>query len=347
MPQDVTFDIPFPSRISPDTDWARPRLLAWMRQRGLLPSAEDVRYEKSIDIASVVGRFHPQATGADLELAMDQMGFFRYYDDHFDGELGEDPRAAALEASKVITVLRDPRRADLSVPMVAAFADMWGRSAHGMSPAWQERAARDWEYFLSGFAAEAACRQAGRALDIAAYLELRRLTIGVRPVVNLAERIGRYEVPACMFAGGNLVQMRDIAEDVVTLVNDVQSAEREAGQGQLLFNSVLLLERRLALPRSRAIEYVRDLVNDRMRTFLRLEETLPGMCDALGLTAAEQRSVSGYVTDGLRTVIRGNYDWGNSTARYRTGETAMFAGRNGSFQVAATFGAPADVPVRT
>ncbi|MFD0385822.1 pentalenene synthase [Streptomyces stramineus] len=317
MPQDIEFFIPFPSRISPEVNRARPRHVAWMQDHGLLPTTEAVAYQKAIDTAVVVGRFHPQAVGDELNLAMDQMAFFRYYDDHFDGTLGQDPQKTEHEARRVIEVLHEPGRADRSVPMVAAFADMWSRSAEGMPSAWRERAARDWEHFLSGFAVEAACR-GRKVLDIPVYLELRRLTIGVRPVVNLAERISRYEVPPRMFAGGNLVQMRDLAEDVVTLVNDVQSVEKEAGKGDFLFNSVLLLEHSHHLSRPEAISAVRDMVNDRMRTFLHLEEGLPRLCDGLALTAQEQEAVAGYVTDGLRTVIRGNYDWGNSTRRYRS-----------------------------
>jgi pentalenene synthase len=327
MPQDIEFFMPIPSRRSPDYARTRAHHLAWPRALGLLNSEAAEQRHLQADYADLAARFYPSATGPDADLGVDLMTFFFLFDDLFDGPRGEDPRAARALTDAVAAALDGPLPAD--APAIAhGFSDVWRRTRRGMSPAWCARAARTWRGYLSGHVGEAASRhRRAPCASTAEYLALRRHTIGAQPTVDLAERVGHYEVHQGLFDSAFIAAMLRIAIDTNLIDNDIASLEKEAARGEQN-NIVLVVQRERGWPLPRCIAHLQDEVRTRIEQFLLLEGCLPKVYDTYGLPAAERATADTYLNDGIRALIRGAYDWHRRSGRYSP-EYAIPAGRLG------------------
>lgn len=312
MPQGMDLHIPFPGRISPDADRARRVHLAWPRSHGLLPGPAAERRHLMGAYADLAAGFHPTATGADLDLGVDQQSWYFLFDDHFDGPVGSDPDAVRALVREVASTLDGPGAA--RHPLARAFADLWGRSAAGMSGAWRARAAADWRMYLDGYVGEAHARSRARPPAFADHLALRTRTIGALPVLDMAERVGHYECPARALASPLLGDLRQLAVEVVILDNDIVSVEKEEAVGEI--NLVLLLQGERRCSRTAAMELMRAMVEERTNRFIALEQELPALAESLGLDETERTALERYDHDALRTLMRGAYDWHQSVERY-------------------------------
>lgn len=312
MPQGVNLHIPFPSRRSPDAERAQAVHLVWPRSHGLLPDEPSARRHLMGSYADVAARFHPTATGDDLDLAVDQQSWYFLFDDHFDGPSGADADRVRELVADVASALDDPGAP--RHPLGRAFADLWERSATGMSGTWRARAAADWHAYLGGYVDEALTRGADRLPRFADHLALRARTIGALPVLDMAERVGHYECPARALDSPLLQEMRRLAVEVVVLDNDIVSVEKEDAVGDV--NLVLLLERRRGCSRAEAVRAMCDMVAQRSDRFVALERQLPALAGGTGLDDGERAALERYDRDALRTLMRGAYDWDQHAERY-------------------------------
>lgn len=218
MPRGVMLHIPFPSRISPDVEVVRPGQLSWPRSFDLLATPDEEAHHLRGGYAELAARFHPTAIGADLTLAVDQLTWYFLFDDSFDGPLGEVPEDVRRRTDEVSSVLDAPSgRRTRTEPIVIAFADLWARSSDGMSASWCARAARNWRSYLCGYVAEAVNRAQRAAPSFTDLLALRSETIGVQGVLDLAERVGHFELPEPVYHSSLLTSMRRITAEVVVL----------------------------------------------------------------------------------------------------------------------------------
>ena len=316
MPQGIATHIPFPSRISPDAERAGAGFLAWPRAFGLLSSADAERRHIQGSYPELAARFHPAATGGDLDLGVDQQSWFFIFDDQFDDARGREPELARQLVEPVIDVLTSPR--DLAprdtAPLVAAFADLWARSRQGMSSSWCARTAGNWHRYLAGHVTEAVNRGLDARPSFASHLLLRRDTCGVPPILDIAERLGHFELSEWVYASPLVTELRVIAAEVVVLDNEIFSLEKEEAAGDN--NLVLIAERDSGCSRSAAIDHVCGLIRERTERFVALEHLVPPLCDDLRLDRHERTALRCYLADALRPVMRGAHDWQQHCTRY-------------------------------
>ena len=318
MPNGVQLPIPFPERISPDFERAESVHLEWPRSFGLICTEKAAQRHARARFVELAARFHPTAQGRDLDLAVDQLSWFFIYDDTFDALPGQDPDQARKYNDALIELL-DPTVVPPSEPILAAFADMWKRTCEGMSAAWRARASDSWRVLMNGFLAEVIHRRSGTILTSDEYMQLRRDSIGVHPILDLAERVGHFEVPEAAFKSDHLTAMRALARDAVIFHNDICSVEKEESWGDP-HNLVLILEREQRCSRPAVIELMREMVRERLERFCGLEASLVSLYESLELNDRERESVRRYVHDALRAVVRGDYDWAERSGRYAASE---------------------------
>jgi len=324
VPQDLVFHIPFPARRSPDADRAVADHLDWPRALTMITTDEAARRHAKGNYADLATYFYPAATGPDLDLGVDLMSWFFLFDDLFDGLAGKDPDEAARLVDAVTAVFDAPL--DATAPLISrGLADLWRRTGEGMSAQYRVRAIRHWRDYLNGYVDEAAAREVTGALDADTYFAIRRRTIGVLPTVDMAERTSRCEVPKRMYESATMSAMLQIATDVNVLFNDIVSLEKEIAVGDPN-NMVLILMRENDWTSERSIAHMGTEVRTRIDQFLLLEAVLPRVYDSLGLDADERDRTDRFRLDGLRTVIRGSYDWHRSSGRYDA-EFAVAVGR--------------------
>ncbi|MFB6561734.1 pentalenene synthase [Streptomyces sp. NPDC056400] len=314
MPQDVEFDIPIPSWTTPELATARERNLGWARRMGLVGGAEAERRYLFSQVADVAAYSYPDAVGADLDLAFDVNGWSFLFDDQFDVPLGEDPPAVVV-CEELIDLLRLPPGTvpASSSPLADAFADVWARMAEGMSRRWQERAARHWMDYLSANPTEACDRRAGIVVDSGEWMRLRRKVIGVRPSIDVCERVGHYEVPAPAVQSTAVESAREIVTDVIILINEVYSLENDEARDAP--NLVTCLTRERQWTRTEAIGELQQRAGAQMRRLPRVREQASRLCGPLGLPETAQQAVDRYL-DAISAYLRGIYDWHRLAGRY-------------------------------
>ncbi|MFC9255666.1 terpene synthase family protein [Amycolatopsis thailandensis] len=313
MPQGVDLAIPFPSRVSADVARAAADHLAWPRSFGLLPDAESETRHLQGNYPELAGRFHPTAVGAQLDLAIDQLSWFFLFDDAFDGPWGRTPALAAQLVGRVERVLDQQGEETAPYPIAAAFADLWSRSREGMSEGWCRRAAANWRAYMRGYVTEAEVRLDQRKPTLQQQLSLRAVTIGVCPILDLAERLGHRELPTPLASSYSLDILRRLASEVVALDNDIVSVEKEEAIGDA--NLVLHFESERNLTRGEAIEVIRTMVADRTSEFVSLGGKL--LESAKDLEPHARDATHRYYHDALCAVMRGAYDWEQTCSRYR------------------------------
>ena len=315
MSQDVEFDIPFPPRINAHSEAAGERHLDWACRFGLVRSASAIARHRAWRAADVASMWYLHATGGELDLGADIFGWFLVFDDQFDGPRGERPEAAAAVIEEVISTMGPDAGGHRRLsPAAAAFADIWSREKEGMSPAWQERAARNWREYLSTYVTEAVNRSRRTDLSVREYMELRDKSGVMYVLLDTLERIGRFEVPPAIYRSPQLQVMYDMTVQVINIVNDVLSLAKEESRGDP-HNLVLVLEREKRCSRATAIKEIQSMVRSWTDRFLEHEAQIPHVCDSLGIRVEERIPVYQFI-EGMRAAIRGTYDWCARTVRY-------------------------------
>lgn len=316
MPQDLMINIPFPARISPEVARVTSGHLSWARTFGLLQSErEELRHIRS-QYADLGARCFPFAHGAELDLGVDQMSWFFVFDDQFDGAYGKDEAHAERLTAPLLRMLdaAPDKHAGGAHPIFAAFADMWARSCEGMSPAWRSRAAESWRQYIAGHIIEARHRKQGRHPSFSDHFAVRKVTSGVYPIIDLAERLGHFEIPDRAYHSELVTQLRSIAAEVVVLENELFSVEKEEKAGDQ--NMLLGLEEAIGCSREAAIDLFYSLIRQRAQRCVDLEHGMSDLADTLSLSKEEREAVHRYYADAIQTVMRGTHDWQKISGRY-------------------------------
>ncbi|GAA2367772.1 hypothetical protein Cme02nite_28380 [Catellatospora methionotrophica] len=328
MPQNVTFDLPFPLRTSPHLEHARAANLSWVREHRLVDGPDATDWYGSWDMAGLAALGYPHARDAGaLTLCADVMAFFFLFDDQFDGPLGRRPDEVARTCQTFIDAVHEPRSTRGGNRCLRAFRELWERSLDGTGAGWRARAAHEWEYYFATYAHEAINRCRGLPADMESFLEVRRGMSGTGVPVSLGERAAGIDVPPAAFHSPQLRIMRTITVDVTLMCNDVYSLEKEAARGDM-DNFVLVVAHENALSRADAVERTRRAVGERTARFRQLADEVPQMGTALGLTAAEQDTVRIYV-EVMAAWMGGYHEWETRTLRYLTADDVVPASKPG------------------
>ncbi|MDI5965461.1 SDR family NAD(P)-dependent oxidoreductase [Streptantibioticus silvisoli] len=307
----------------------------WAARAGLVPGARERRRLATAGHGRMAGLVAPLADRAELALLAQWGAFIAAVDDGFDaeGEEGGSPERVREVTRDLLAVLTgrpaDPApgrpafppavplrpglpddhppfaAADRSGPAVRALTDLWRRTAEAAAdgPAWQERFAARYARFAAATRQEAQLRADGRVPGRAEYLEMRRHTITVLPLLDVLERRRPGAAP-------ELAVLRDATADIVAWANDLASGGREAGEGRHTLLSVVAAEE--DCDPYEAAARVRTMIAGRMDVFDAAQAALPSGADA-GRAAA------------IRAFRDGALAWQAETRRNRPAATAAEA----------------------
>ncbi|MEV6132795.1 isoafricanol synthase [Streptomyces violaceusniger] len=331
------FDFPASVDLSPGTEAARHHTIQWLSRFGVFEGHESVAEYDALRFDVLAGLFYPRATGADLNLGSDLVGWYFVFDDQFDGELGSRPEAVARLVADVIRITEEDaahgRAHDGEGPLLESFRDLWRRINSGRPQVWRDRFRHHWLEYLHSYHREALERtgalpgaggDAPRSVE--AVLALRRHSIGVQPCLDLNEPFGGYTLPPALHGGFPMARMREATDDVVVFTNDIASLDKELAVGDV-HNSVIVQWERAGGELEDAVRHIADLANARYRWFEETAARLPALLTEAGADPGTHRAVGRYV-DGMRHVMTGNLGWSVRTARYdERGTEAVSGGR--------------------
>ncbi|MET9907796.1 pentalenene synthase [Streptomyces sp. NPDC006476] len=315
MPQNVTIELPIPFRLNSGLAAARERNLQWMRRQELVLGEKAAQRYVFSAVADLAAYSYPDVEGDDLDLAFDTMGWFFLFDDLFDVPAGHRAEEAVDVGRRLIALLRDPvpQAGRHDAPLVRAFADIWCRAGIGMSEEWRQRAAHNWVDYVTGNLTEEIDRRTWVPQDFATRMRIGHRTLGLVPSLDLAERVGHFEIPQLIWHSSHLESMRRAAVDAVKLINEVMSLENDDARGDPNLVHCLVQERDCSRPE--AIEMAVALVQSAVARLFALAKRIPLFCARLGLTSDETEKVRRYAS-AMITWIRGSYDWSRINGRY-------------------------------
>ncbi|MDA2814738.1 hypothetical protein O4J56_29105 [Nocardiopsis sp. RSe5-2] len=331
----------YPARLNPHVEAAREHSRAWTEEMGIFddtgPDGAPVwtrdKYEAH-DFPLLAAYTHPDCDERLMKLAADWYVWVFYFDDHF---LEMFKRTRDKEAAKAYLMgLRaymplDPGDGvpEAGAPVERSLADLWLRTAPGMSRAWRER-------FL-GFTRNLTDESLRELVSIAKnevanpidYLQMRRRAGGAEWTAGLVEALLHAELPARVARTRPLRVITDAFADSAGMHNDVYSYQREVEEEGELDNGVLVMDTFLECGPQRAAEVMRDVVGSRMRLIENTAVTeLPPLFAEHALDDAEKDRVLRYVK-GLQEWFSGTDAWHLESGRYP-----------GAASVAATDGLP-------
>ncbi|MCQ4211276.1 terpene synthase family protein [Streptomyces longispororuber] len=309
------FSIPFPTELNPDTERAGRAGLRWARETGLTPGPVERRALAAPRYDRLAGHAYPRAEGPELDLTVQWMMWFFTFDDLFDGPFGRDLLAVGGLTETLIAAMYDGRGPhDGDMPLLRGFLDLCRRSVAHTSPSWRTRFHSDVEVYLRSYQWEAANRVLGRTPAIDTYLEMRRHSIGVWMSLDLAEPCGRFALPHSAFRSEAIQTMRRLCSDVVVLVNEVLSYDKDRGHGDV--NLLVLLQETERLSFAEAVRRAQETVADDVRRYQDLEAGLDRLLTDLNLPPHHASDLERYA-HAMRSWMRGNLDWSLETVRYR------------------------------
>ncbi|MET8183519.1 isoafricanol synthase [Streptomyces sp. NPDC005336] len=315
-------DFPASADVSPDAEAARLHTIQWLSHHGVFEDSAAVAEYDALRFDLLTGLFYPRATGADLDLGNDLVGWYFVFDDQFDGELGCRPQEVARLVAAVIRITEEDGRTGGGGqgPLLESFRDLWRRINSGRTAVWRDRFRHHWLEYLHSYHREALGRTGTGAgagappRSVDAVLALRRHSIGVQPCLDLNEPFGGYTLPPALHGGFPLARMREATDDVVVFTNDIASLDKELAAGDV-HNSVIVQRERARGDLEDAVRHIADLANARHRWFEETAAGLPALLAEAGAGPDVRPAVRRYV-DGMRHVMSGNLGWSLRTARY-------------------------------
>ncbi|MFY1830862.1 terpene synthase family protein [Myxococcus fulvus] len=311
----VNFPLPFVSLCSPDRDAARQRNFDWARGFGLVANEVDERRYRSWDIADLAARWLPQASGAELDLAVDAIVVGTLIDEQFDGARDLLPAQVRADCETLLAILQVEGRPPPPVGVLAAaLADVWTRTCRGASLEWRRRAARHWRWFLEAFPEEARWRQGSVKLTRDSFLALRRKSGLVYMMMDLTEKANGFETTERARQVPGVQRLLDLTADLIDTMNDVCSVEKERARGDV-HNLVLVLHAEQGGSREGALVEAHDSMRRWCEEFIQIAAGLPEACARQQLSRAETDNLLRLV-QGLEENIGGHPDWYRTTRRY-------------------------------
>jgi hypothetical protein len=316
---------PFTSSVHEDASSVHAGSVLWARSLGMLPTEQHVKHANKAKVGWLVARAFPTATSCGLQLVADWTMLFCLLDDHI------EKRGTAVDVEDYLQHLLDLFRADIARssddPFAAGLLDIRARLlALGPISYFMSFADR-LEVLFAGFATEAKNRDSAVIPDLASYLPLREVTVGLQVMYALAELLEGFSLPAAAHEHPAIQALAKHTSNIVGWANDLFTYEKEFREGEI-HNLVLVLMNERGISLTQAVGQATELHDNEIHSFLACVEQLPSF-------GAADRDVACYV-EMLRCWIRGHLDWAHETGRYRPFEDRV------SEQLTAQTGAQTD-----
>ncbi|MFF4160819.1 hypothetical protein [Streptomyces sp. NPDC001678] len=310
---------PFPPEIHPRAAAGEAHLLDWVRREGLITSEREFAVFARAGFGELVAREFPEATGEGLELACEMYAWHFVFDDRYCDQPGADWGTAQLG----LAVLRVLTAAEESLASGHALVpgytdDACARALVGIcrrlaalgSPVQVERFLAAERMYLLGALAQSATTTTGGTPAVEEYVTMRHYMCGTPVALAMLDAAYGFELPEEDYWDPDVQRLCRITAHVTGWANDVLSYGRETtSPDEVALNLPTVLASARALTAQEALEAAARMHNEEIAAYLRLEARVMPRADP------RLRRFLG----GLRSMMRGFYDWGLATDRYRVG----------------------------
>ncbi|MBB5109949.1 hypothetical protein FHS40_009079 [Streptomyces spectabilis] len=315
---DLTY--PFPPQIHPHVEAGEAHLLAWVEGEGLVTTQRELGAFTRTRFGELVAREFPAATAEGLLVACEIYAWHFVFDDRFcdEPEEGSDTAQLALTVLRVLAEAEESLASGRGVgpvhgkdPCARALAGICGRLGDlGGSVAVERFLAAERMYFLGVLAQMAAVQtQTKPVLD--GYITMRYYNCGTPVALAVLDTTYGFALGESDYRHPQVQRLCRITAHITGWANDVFSYGRESTDAKAIsLNLPVVLAHAYALKPQQAVDEAARMHNAEMATYL----TLEAQVDAWASPELHR-----YLA-GLRSMMRGFYDWGLNTHRYRVND---------------------------
>jgi hypothetical protein len=308
------FELPFPSDISSITDSIIEHASRWAQAVELANEQAVARLRRN-GIMHAGPRLVPAASVSAAFLVCDWTVFLIVIDDEFDDgpELGVRPELAQAAIQEVIAAFRgQPHNLALRFPRLAGIgagvADL-GRRFEEISPSgeWLTRFRVHAEDHIWSKVSEAKQRVSPATLDIASYVDLRRITSAAYTYADLVEMAEQVAIAEPVREVPAWSRLLDAFADVWLGIQDICSCAKEIAGGDEL-NLAAVMARSAGGTLQQGIDDAYQWVRERSAEFADQRVQLAGLLPHLGLDGDAEADVVRYL-DALELLLGGHLTW--------------------------------------
>jgi germacradienol/geosmin synthase len=323
------FYMPYPARLNSHLEPAREHARAWACDMGMLDSLPDVpgfgiwdeAEFDSADFALFAALTHPDASGPELDLAVDWHVCWWFFDDLF-VEIYKH-RRDLVGARMFVDRLKAFMPLDFTVipvptnPVERGLADLWPRTAPSMSVDFRRQFAGGAMELARAALWELANLVQNRLPDLVDYIEMRRMTGGADHSMNVARYTLGAEISCDILRAQPMRTLFNTFADVVPLRNDIFSYQKEIDLEAENSNSVVVVRRFLDCDLQQAVNVVNELTTARLRQFEQtVAEELPPLFEEFDLGPRTRSNIQHYVK-AMQDWMAGDLTWSLTTGRYQ------------------------------
>jgi 5-epi-alpha-selinene synthase len=296
---------PFPSAVNPHAEAAEQHSLRWAQLFGIVTPAACQRLRAS-NFGALAARTYPAAPREELLIVSDWLVWVFLKDDQ---ELSCRPEELAAIHARFLAILEGDYPTGQDASFIHALADIRQRMRRLVTPSQMRFFVQTVREYLAGVVWESANRNMGTPPDVATFIHQRQYVSGVYPMLAFIELCEQIELPPILRGASVVRRLNRLTNNVISWCNDIFSLEKELRHGEML-NLAIALRAEYGLTLQAAVARAAEMHDAEARAFLELESRLP----SFGAQADEM--LDRYIA-GLRSWMRGNYDWSQMTARYR------------------------------
>ncbi len=308
---------PFPTQLNPLVIHADEHTANWVKQFGLVQSADVWEHYREQKFTWMVARMFPSATLEALCIAADLNTLLFVLDDQYD-EATEATEAVRKKENferflaQVRGILVGHERKTLAQhgPSLAAISNFWERICQLSTPAWQTRFAESMKRAFVANLWRIELVKQNRLPAVEEYMRFRQEFGGANFFADLVEVMENISLPDEVIWNGTVQTLITLCSDTICYANDLFSYRKELKQGDEM-NLVMLLKRHERLSVEDAVFKATQIHDDKVKEFIRLSQQLPSF------DQETNRELLRFV-NALAVMMRGNIDWsGMDTARYQ------------------------------
>ncbi|MFI9202897.1 hypothetical protein [Streptomyces sp. NPDC053048] len=294
-------------------------VVQWADRYGLVDNPVARRRLTETHLGELIARCYPCLEADRLETLAGWFTWAFVIDDLYDRQVSPEvfgPSATTMWMLGALSFPSGHRAPEPQHPPLAAeLAAVWQDLAARQSLAWQIRFIAHTGTFLDAFVSEARNRAHRRIPPLREYRQLRRVSGGIIPALDLLEYAAGLELAPLLHESQQLRTMLNKAADVVVWVNDVLSLPKELAVGEVT-NGVLVVSREFGCDMAEAVDRVYEKVAEDVHTYLRAERDLMAMAEAWGGLSERDHAALTALNDGMKAWMRGNLEWGMGSRRY-------------------------------
>ncbi|MFD4938308.1 hypothetical protein [Streptomyces virginiae] len=305
--------LPFPSLRSAHAEQSEDGALRWAVQQGLVRGGKAEAYWRQVGLGEVSARAYPYAQASTGLLLTCWIGWTACVERYFDEPAAPPPQELL---ALVESLVRAGEPLPVRHPLAAALADLWQDTTPLMPAPWSRHVAVNLADYINACAVES--QESGsdpQKVGVADFFEQRRLTVGSYLYCDLVELSVGFAVPDGLYRSTVFSQMRQVWNDLTSLINDLASVPKEQAAGDMLHNLVLLTHHRDAIPLAQAAQQVAERIEKLSQTFVSLKEQLKAEAGWQELPTGDQAGV-GRCVQAMEAFIAGEQRWHELSSRY-------------------------------